>query len=268
MIVCWYCTAVTARPASASAHVPGSTSSAVTARPAIAASSSTRPSALAATTLRKVPTSSVSSSAAGEATSTECPSDSSVLAAASAARRALGVDLAHPRDGVGAQPDPQRPGIGADDARRTAGPGGGAVYGSPGISPASTSRIAAESRTDRATTWRATSPFHTSPSCGPTDTRPRDGLRPTRPHSLDGMRIEPPPSPAWPTGTSPAATAAADPPLEPPVPRVGSHGLRVAPYACGSVVVCSPNSGVLVLPTMTKPASSSLSKRYELSGAV
>ena len=95
----------------------------------------------------------------------------------------------------------------------------------------------------RVTTWRATSPFHTSPSCGPTDTRPRDGLRPTRPHSLDGMRIDPPPSPACATGTSPAATAAAEPPLEPPGPRVGSHGLRVAPYACGSVVGLQPELG-------------------------
>ena len=38
------------------------------------------------------------------------------------------------------------------------------------------------------------------------------------------------------TGTSPAATAAADPPLDPPVLRVRSHGLCVAPYASGSVV--------------------------------
>ena len=48
---------------------------------------------------------------------------------------------------------------------------------------------------------------------------------------LAGMRIEPPPSPACATGTMPLATAAAEPPLEPPELRVVSHGLRVGPYA-------------------------------------
>jgi hypothetical protein len=43
------------------------------------------------------------------------------------------------------------------------------------------------------------------------------------------MRIDPPPSPAWPIGTTPAATAAADPPLEPPGVREVSQGLRVGP---------------------------------------
>ena len=44
---------------------------------------------------------------------------------------------------------------------------------------------------------------------------------------LDGMRIDPPPSPACATGTIPLATAAAEPPLDPPELRVVSHGLRV-----------------------------------------
>ena len=34
----------------------------------------------------------------------------------------------------------------------------------------------------------------------------------------------------------PLATAAAEPPLDPPVVRLVSHGLRVGPYASGSVV--------------------------------
>src|SRR2546427_5949608 len=55
---------------------------------------------------------------------------------------------------------------------------------------------------------------------------PRDGFKPTSPHSLDGMRIEPPPSLACATGTRPAATAAAEPPLEPPGERLVSQGLR------------------------------------------
>ena len=59
--------------------------------------------------------------------------------------------------------------------------------------------------------------------------RPRDGLSPTSPHSDAGMRIDPPPSPAWAMGTIPDATVAAEPPLDPPVERVVSQGLRVGP---------------------------------------
>ena len=116
-IVCWYCNALTPRPASASAQVPGSTSSAVTVRPAISDSSSTSRSALAATTWRNVATSSESSSAAGDAISTVCPSDSSVLPAASAAAAHSGVHLAHPGDGVDPDPDAQRARVGVHDAR-------------------------------------------------------------------------------------------------------------------------------------------------------
>ena len=42
--------------------------------------------------------------------------------------------------------------------------------------------------------------------------RPRLGLSPTSPQQAAGMRIEPPPSLPWATGTIPAATAAAEPP--------------------------------------------------------
>ena len=62
---------------------------------------------------------------------------------------------------------------------------------------------------------------------GPSDVRPRLVLRPTSPLAAPGMRIDPPPSSEWPTGTAPAATSAAVPPLEPPALRVRSHGLRV-----------------------------------------
>ena len=43
------------------------------------------------------------------------------------------------------------------------------------------------------------------------------------------MRIEPAPSPAEAIGTRPAATAAPEPPLEPPGVRCGFQGLRVTP---------------------------------------
>ncbi len=72
------------------------------------------------------------------------------------------------------------------------------------------------------------------------------------------MRIDPPPSLAWAMATSPAATAAAEPPLEPPVVRSVFQGLRVAPNRRGSQVGRMPNSGVLVLPKIINPARFSL----------
>src|ERR1700759_2496659 len=69
------------------------------------------------------------------------------------------------------------------------------------------------------------------------------------------MRMEPPPSLAWAKGTRPAATAAADPPLDPPGERLRSQGLWVAPQASGSVVGTLPSSGLLVRPAITSPAS-------------
>jgi hypothetical protein len=51
-------------------------------------------------------------------------------------------------------------------------------------------------------------------------------LYPTTPHNAAGMRSEPPPSLPWATGSRPAATAAAAPPLEPPAVSVSRHGLR------------------------------------------
>ena len=52
----------------------------------------------------------------------------------------------------------------------------------------------------------------------------------------------------------PDATAAAEPPLDPLVDSCGSHGLRTGPNSTGSQAGAIPNSGVLVLPRMTRPA--------------
>ena len=69
------------------------------------------------------------------------------------------------------------------------------------------------------------------------------------------MRIEPPPSEPCASRIIPDATAAAAPPDEPPGVREWSHGLRQAPFSSDSVTAVTPNSGVFVLPTITKPAS-------------
>ena len=51
------------------------------------------------------------------------------------------------------------------------------------------------------------------------------------PHSAAGCRIEPPVSVPSAQGASPAATAAALPPEEPPGTRVWSQGFRTGPKA-------------------------------------
>ena len=132
--------------------------------------------------------------------------------------------------------------------------GGGAVYGSPGAVPATVSRSAALSRTVRVRACSLTRPSRPCPALGANDVRPRRGLSPTSPQHDAGTRIEPVPSPPEAAGTTPAATAAADPPLEPPGVMAGDHGLTVRPNNEGSVVQWLPHSGVLVLPNTTSPA--------------
>ena len=94
-------------------------------------------------------------------------------------------------------------------------------------------------------------------SCGARGTRPMCGLSPNSPQQAAGIRIEPAPSAATAAGTRPAATAAAEPPLEPPGVRSVSHGLRVTPHVIDSVNGHSPSSGIVVLPITIAPASRS-----------
>src|SRR6202011_3341654 len=84
----------------------------------------------------------------------------------------------------------------------------------------------AASATVRATTPLVASPAQSSPKSGPLEIRPREGFSPTTPQQEAGMRIEPPPSPPWPSAQRPAATAAAAPPLEPPAGLPLSTGFR------------------------------------------
>ena len=60
------------------------------------------------------------------------------------------------------------------------------------------------------------------------------------------------------SGTNPAATAAAEPPDDPPGTRLVSWGLRVGPKAEVSVEEPIANSSMLVFPTITAPAAASL----------
>jgi hypothetical protein len=61
------------------------------------------------------------------------------------------------------------------------------------------------------------------------DTAPSRGLSPTTPQAAAGIRIEPPVSVPRASGTSPAASAAALPALEPPAIRSGRRGLTTSP---------------------------------------
>ena len=80
----------------------------------------------------------------------------------------------------------------------------------------------------------ASGPFSAIPNQEPSPrsagTTPSPGLIPTSPQQADGIRIDPMPSFPCATGTVPEATAAAEPPDEPPGERSRSQGLCVMPY--------------------------------------
>src|SRR5579871_5043304 len=78
---------------------------------------------------------------------------------------------------------------------------------------------------------------------------------PKTPEKHDGMRIEPAPSLPTCSGATPAAQAAAAPALLPPGVCPRFHGLRVIPVSGLSPIAFQPNSGVVVLPRITAPAS-------------
>src|SRR5688500_6817075 len=114
--------------------------------------------------------------------------------------------------------------------------------------------MAALSRTLRVRTCTTVAPRHISPSIGRVGVRPRVGLSPKTPQHDAGIRIEPPPTPPPASGTIPLATAAPDPPDEPPTVTSGFHGFRQMPNYSDSVHGTRPNSGVFVLPTTIRPA--------------
>ncbi len=90
---------------------------------------------------------------------------------------------------------------------------------------------------------------------GAREMRWRWGLIPNSPQKLEGMRTEPRPSEPSAAPTRPAATAAPEPPEEPPGVCSRFQGLRVMPNVGVSVNGHSVSSGTLVLPRITAPAS-------------
>ena len=124
------------------------------------------------------------------------------------------------------------------------------------LAPAATSSHSAVSTTRRVRHPALDIP-HQCWSSGIRLIRPRCGINPTRPVYAAGMRMDPAPSLAEAAPTRPAATAAAEPPLEPPGVRPVSHGLRVSPVASLSVNPQIASSGRLVTPNTIAPASRS-----------
>src|SRR6218665_3641776 len=115
------------------------------------------------------------------------------------------------------------------------------------------SRRGALSRPDEDTACGVDMPAMASTAIGPSGLRMRVGLKPNRPQWDAGRRVEPAPSELLAKATSPAATAAVEPPEEPPAVRVRSHGLCTGPKASDSVVKLRANSGVFDLPRRTRP---------------
>src|SRR6266536_2877100 len=85
--------------------------------------------------------------------------------------------------------------------------------------------------------------------------RPKDGLYPTTPQNAAGIRIEPAPSVPSAAAHSPADTAAAAPPLEPPAESSRAQGFRVGPATLLTVLALHPYSDVDVFPTTIAPAA-------------
>ena len=121
------------------------------------------------------------------------------------------------------------------------------------------------SRPARALSTRAASP--TLRVMGPTvsrlqargytpclDMRPKVGLRPTMAQRAAGSLTEPPVSLPRAAMHWPAATAAAEPPLEPPVMRPGFQGLRAGPSWGLMLVAPRANSCICSLPRRMAPA--------------
>src|SRR6202046_1370529 len=100
------------------------------------------------------------------------------------------------------------------------------------------------------------------------DTRPYVGIKAGIPQQAPGWRIDPPVSVPRAATARPAATAAAEPPLEPPGTRSKATGFRTGPYAEFSLELPMANSSQFVFPRMTAPADSNLATAVASYGGV
>ena len=129
--------------------------------------------------------------------------------------------------------------------------------GSSGLAPtlaANSSAVSATSRPIGPSTEITDQPSARALSA----TRPGVGRSPTTPHRAAGMRSEPPVSEPVQIGSMPVASAAAEPPEEPPALSVGLNGLPVAPQTGLRELAPAPMSGTLVLAVTMAPAARSL----------
>ncbi len=195
----------------------------------------------------------------GRASTTSCPRSRSACAAVSAAVRHSS-STGSPVGASRSRPILSRPGS-APTSSMYGRSGSGALYQASRSARPMTSSMRAASPTVRVIAPPVVECSQPRTNSG---TRPRLGLRPTRPVTDAGTRIDPPPSPACATGASPAATAADAPPLDPPEVCARFHGLRVLPCRAFSETVSAPNSGEFVRPRGIAPAS----RRSWTSGSV
>src|SRR3954451_12724249 len=112
---------------------------------------------------------------------------------------------------------------------------------SDGSGPASTFSNSAVSATVRASgpQWQCGSRLNG----GSTGTRPYGGLKPTTPLNDAGSRIEPAMSEPVASVAVPEASAAPEPPDEPPTAYSGFQGFRVTPHSLECVNPAHENSG-------------------------
>src|SRR4051812_9296625 len=89
---------------------------------------------------------------------------------------------------------------------------------------------------------------------------------PTIPHMAAGCRMDPPVSEPSDSGVRPAATATAEPPLDPPGTRSDAQGFLAGPNAEFSFDDPIANSSQLVLPMTIAPAASRRSMTVALYG--
>ena len=147
------------------------------------------------------------------------------------------------------------PASGCAPLRRAGSSAGGgaasALPGRPGSGPAIAARSGTQSSSVRAIgpAWSRLVASGTTPR---SESCPRVGLIVDVPHRADGIRSEPAVSVPVAAGTMRAASAAAEPPLDPPAERSSAHGLPT-----WSVVPPTANSWVCRWPSRTMPCERS-----------